>query len=65
MVRGAGFEPATSTDKQRGKSPLTHRATHQASDLVKISLAWPSLSPALKAAILAIVGSVSPEEVKP
>jgi hypothetical protein len=57
MVRGAGFEPAGNTNKDKGNLSSTHRGTHQDSDLVKVNSVWPSLPPAFKAAILAIVNS--------
>ena len=60
MVRGTGFEPAGSTLQQQ---PLTGQGTQggtqssQDTDLAKIVTAWPALTPALKAAILAIIQS--------
>jgi hypothetical protein len=66
LVRGAGFEPARNADKHCVKPTSTHQETHQDSDLVKITAVWSKLSPQLKAAILAIVGSVTPSpEVEP
>ena len=60
MVRGTGFEPAGSTLQQE---PLTGQGTQGGTqnlsdpDLAKIVTAWPTLAPALKAAILAIIDS--------
>ena len=66
MVRGAGFEPAGNTNKDKGNLSPTHRGTHQDSDLVKVISVWPSLPAAFKSAILAIIGSVtSSPEVEP
>jgi hypothetical protein len=59
MVRAAGFEPTANTDEHWLKSTPTHRRTHQDSNLVKIIGVWPSLPPPLKAAILAIINSVT------
>jgi hypothetical protein len=70
MVRGAGFEPAI-TAKTLGKSDNdaqrdAQRLVPLGRDLSRVVTAWSKIPPSLKAAILAIVGSVdSSQEVKP
>lgn len=60
MVRGTGFEPVGSTLQQQ---PLTGQGTQGGTqmlpdpDLAKVVAVWPSMAPALKAAILAIIDS--------
>jgi len=69
MERAKGFEPSTQNPQQPAnqsvekcqQSECTRTRAHSAetadSDLLKVVSAWPSLSPPLKAAILAIVGT--------
>ena len=60
MVRGTGFEPSTLPLEQQ---PLIRQGTQGGTqmlpdpDLAKIVTAWPTLAPALKAAVLALIQS--------
>lgn len=60
MVRGTGFEPAGSTLQQQSLAGQgTQGGTQSISDpdLARIVTAWPTLSSALRAAVLAILQS--------
>jgi hypothetical protein len=70
MVHPSGVEPDTNTSKHKENSASGHKKGYTSyvavdSELKKIIVAWVSLPAAIKAAILAIVGSVnSSAEVK-